>query len=521
MFAGCFPDGLRNFKNRRYNSIMTTTTRRLYTAEQVRRLDESAIEAHGIPGIELMERAGRSVFDVMGQSYPDANSCLIFCGGGNNGGDGYIVARLAREAGREVLVCALKSPDSLAGDAATAARRWHDSGGDTRPWPVKDIDRYDLVIDALLGTGLESEPRGDYGAAIDLMNHSDRPVLAVDIPSGLNADTGLIMGRATEAQITVTFIGRKRGLYTADGPDYAGKVKFSDLQTPDSVRETIKNSGILIRENIVRSLPRRRRNSHKGAFGWLLGIGGNSSMSGAVRLCGEAALRSGAGKVTLATNPEHAALVNLACPELMVRGVRRGKQLHGLLQQVDVIAIGTGLGQTSWSEDLFKTCMNTQVPIVLDADGLNILARLYPEMGGKKLPRGNWILTPHPAEAGRLLGCKPGEVQKDRVGVAQDLAKRFDAVVALKGCGTVVADSSGRYAICPLGNPGMASAGTGDVLTGVIGAMVAQHLDLWEATTTGVVVHAHAGDMAASLVGERGMLASDLTDQLPAVLNPD
>jgi NAD(P)H-hydrate epimerase len=500
---------------------MTVTAGRLYTAEQVRRLDESAIDAHGIPGIDLMERAGRSVFDSTRRAFPDSVNWLIFCGAGNNGGDGYIVARLAREAGLDVVVCALKSIDSLSGDAATAASRWRAAGGESRPWPVRDTGRYDLVVDALLGTGLDRPPHGDYAAAIDLINSSPAAVVAVDIPSGLNADTGNVMGKAVESDLTVTFIGRKRGLYTADGPDYAGAVQFSDLQTPYSVRDSVPNSGILVRENIIiQNLPVRRRNSHKGSFGWMLGIGGNSSMSGAVRLCGEAALRSGAGKVTLATSPDHAALVNLACPELMVRGIRRGKQLQALLSQVDVIVIGTGLGQTSWSEDLFKTCMKTKVPIVLDADGLNILARLYPEMGSRALPRGNWILTPHPAEAGRLLGTRPSEVQQDRVAVAQQLAERYDAIVVLKGCGTVIADQEGRYAICPLGNPGMASAGTGDVLAGVIGAMVAQHLGLWDAATTGVVAHARAGDLAAVEVGERGMLASDITARLPVVLNP-
>jgi NAD(P)H-hydrate epimerase len=493
----------------------------LYTADQVRRLDQSAIEAHAIPGIELMERAGRSVFDSARMAFPDARNWLVLCGGGNNGGDGYIVARLAHEAGLQVEVCTLKSMESLSGDAAKAASRWLETGGSTHPWPENEPGKFDLVIDALLGTGLDRAPDGDFAAAIELINKSGVAVVAVDIPSGLNADTGNVMGLATEADLTVTFIGRKRGLYTADGPDYAGIVQFSDLQTPETVRKSVPDSGFLIRENVIaENLPRRRKNSHKGSFGWVLGIGGNSSMSGAVRLCGEAALRSGAGKVTLATNPDHAALVNLACPELMVRGVRRGKQLQVLLQQVNVIVIGTGLGQTSWSEDLFRTCMKTSVPIVLDADGLNILARLYPEMGNKALPRGNWILTPHPAEAGRLLGCGPGEVQKDRVGIAQKLSERYDAVVVLKGCGTVVADQTGRYAICPLGNPGMASAGTGDVLAGVIGAMVAQHLDLWSSATTGVVAHAQAGDLAAMEIGQRGLLASDITDRLPAVLNP-
>lgn len=516
------PGGITvSFDFHRYNSIMTVTAGRLYTAEQVRRLDENAIEAHGIPGIDLMERAGQSVFESARMAFPAAKKWLIFCGGGNNGGDGYIVARKVREAGLNVDVCALKSMDSLSGDAATAARRWQEAGGETLHWPLQATGSYDLLVDALLGTGLDSAPRGDFALAIDLMNESPAAVIAVDVPSGLNSDTGNVMGMATRADLTVTFIGRKRGLYTADGPDYAGAVQFSDLETPDSVRDSISDSGILIRENIIGDLlPVRRRNSHKGSFGWVLGIGGNSSMSGAVRLCGEAALRSGAGKVTLATSPDHAALVNLTCPELMVRGVRRGKQLQTLLKQVDVIVIGTGLGQTSWSEDLLKTCMKTKVPIVLDADGLNILARLFPEMGRHALPRGNWILTPHPAEAGRLLGIRAGAVQQDRVSVAQQLSERYNAIVILKGCGTVVADQKGRYAICPLGNPGMASAGTGDVLAGVIGAMVAQKLDLWDAATAGVVAHARAGDLAAGQLGERGMLASDITNRLSTVLNP-
>lgn len=501
---------------------MAASADRLYTAEQVRKLDRSAIEAHGIPGIELMERAGSSVFAAAQSAFPQTRNWLVFCGAGNNAGDGYVVARLALQAGLEVSICALKPPDRLAGDAATAAARWHQAGGRTRPWPAGSPERVELLVDALLGTGLDREPEGDYAAAIQWMNASGRPVVAVDIPSGLDADTGVVRGTAVRARLTVTFIGNKRGLFTADGQDYAGEVRFAALDTPDSVRDSISDSGILLRENLIaENLPKRPRNSHKGSFGWVLGIGGNSSMSGAVRLCGEAALRSGAGKVTLATVRDHAALVNLTCPELMVRGVRRGKELRTLLQQVDVSVIGTGLGQTSWSEDLFKTCMQTRVPIVLDADGLNILARLYAEMGRRKdLPRGNWILTPHPAEAGRLLDCPAREIQQDRVAAALRIAERFDATVVLKGCGTVVAEPGGRYGICPLGNPGMASAGTGDVLAGVIGALVAQHLDLWNAAATGVVAHAWAGDLAARQVGERGLIASDITARLPQVLNP-
>jgi len=498
---------------------MTDHYTRLYTAEQVRRLDKCAIEGHSIPGIELMELAGASTFDAARLAFPAARKYGVFCGGGNNGGDGYIVARLAREAGLEAVVCALKDPTGLHGDAAIAAQRWRDAGGEVQFWPLDKLEACDLVFDALLGTGLDREPAGDYGAAVDLINRSGKAVVAVDIPSGLNADTGVAMGRAVEADMTVTFIGAKRGLFTADGPDYAGKVKYYDLETPQSVRDSEPDYGILIQESLLGELlPERRRNSHKGSYGWMLGVGGNSGMSGAIRLAGEAALRSGAGKVTLATRSEHAALVNVACPELMVRGVENAGQLETLLGQVDVLVTGTGLGQTSWSEDMLQACLKATIPVVIDADGLNLLARLSLESAA--LPRNNWILTPHPAEAGRLLGCSSREIQSDRVGAALRLAERYEAVIALKGCGTVIAEPQGRYAICPFGNPGMASAGTGDVLAGVIGAMVAQGLDLWDAALAGVLAHALAGDLAAAHSGERGMLASDITAHLPAVLNP-
>ena len=495
---------------------------RLYTAEQVRRLDRCAIEGHGIAGMDLMERAGRCTFEAAREAFPDARRYIVFCGGGNNGGDGYIVARLGIEEGLEIAVCSLKDPGSLHGDAATAADRWKRAGGSPLAWPLEDPASYDLVFDAMLGTGLDREPAGDYGEAIEWINHSGLPVVAVDIPSGLHADTGVALGRATRADLTATFIGSKRGLFTADGPDHAGQVRYFDLETPNSVRDSEPDSGILIQEAIIlTNLPPRRRNSHKGHFGWLLGVGSDLGMSGAIRLCGEAALRSGAGKVTLATRPEHASLVNLNCPELMVRAIPDGGALKPLLSEVDVVVTGTGLGQSEWSEEIFRACMQTPVPVVLDADGLNLLARLFPAIREEIGLPDHWILTPHPAEAGRLLGSTAGEVQSDRVEAALDIAAQYSAIVVLKGCGSVIADPGGRYAICPLGNPGMATAGSGDVLAGVIGAMLAQGLDAWNAALTGVVAHAAAGDLAAELAGERGMMASDITDCLPAVVNYD
>jgi hydroxyethylthiazole kinase-like uncharacterized protein yjeF len=500
---------------------MIEASDRLYTAGQVRRLDVCAIEGHGIPGMDLMERAGGCVFEVARQTFPDARRLLVLCGGGNNGGDGYIVARLALETGLQVDVCSLKSPGELQGDAATAARRWREAGGKPQTWPLPDLGQYDIVFDALLGTGLDREPGGVYAEVIDAVNQAESFVVAIDIPSGLNADTGVVMGRAVVADITVTFIGSKRGLFTADGPDYAGDVYFDTLETPDSVRDSEPNSGILIQEEqILENLPPRLLNSHKGSYGWMLAVGSETGMSGAVRLCGEAALRSGAGKVTIATRREHSALVNLGCPELMVRGMERERELLPLLEGVDTVVAGTGLGQSDWSLEMLRACLKTDKPLVLDADGLNLLARIHAELDAAELPLDHWILTPHPAEAGRLLGRFAREVQADRVGAAQELAEQFRAIVVLKGCGTVVARADGRYAICPLGNPGMATAGTGDVLTGVIGAMLAQGLSPWEAALTGVVAHASAGDLAAEQIGQRGLIASDITAHLPAVLNP-
>jgi NAD(P)H-hydrate epimerase len=495
--------------------MMADQTIRLYTAEQVRGLDKCAIEGHGIPGMTLMEKAGKSTFDVARTAYPSAIKYLVLCGGGNNGGDGYIIARLALEAGLQITVCALKDPGQLAGDALTAANRWQEAGGVARAWPPDEPLDFDLVFDAMLGTGLDREPAGEYGDAVEFINRSGKPVIAVDIPSGLNADTGVAMGRAVEANQTVTFIGEKRGMYTADGPDHVGIISYSDLETPMSVRESQPDHGILIQESmILEYLPERRRNSHKGNFGWVLAVGGTEGMSGAVRLAGEAALRSGAGKVTIATRSGHAALVNMSCPELMVKAVEEPVQLDGLLGEVSVVVTGTGLGQADWSVQMLGACLGASRPLVIDADGLNLLAG---EFSGSTLPP--CVLTPHPAEAGRLLGCSARDIQSDRVGTALELAKRRQATVALKGCGTVIADPSGRYAICPFGNPGMATAGSGDVLAGVIGAMIAQGLGLWDAALCGVLAHALAGDQAAARAGERGMIATDITGRLPFVLN--
>ncbi|NND45469.1 MAG: NAD(P)H-hydrate dehydratase [Xanthomonadales bacterium] len=494
---------------------MSELPTKLYTAEQVRALDACAIGDHGIAGFELMSRAGQALFDASRGLVPGARTWLVFCGAGNNAGDGYVTATLAAGAGLDVRVIALSPPDRLAGDAARAADAWTSAGGQVTAWV--DFDRSagaDLGVDARLGTGLARPVGGAYAEAVDWINASGVPCVAADIPSGLDADTGRAMGHAVVARQTVTFIGLKRGLFTGAGPDHTGALVFAGLEVPDSVYTAIQTSGNLIDErNIRHYLKPRKRAAHKGDFGHLLVLGGDLGMPGAPRLCGEAGLRTGAGLVSILTHPDHAAQLNATRPELMVHGCTRSDSGKALIARATVLAMGPGLGTSAWSAKWPAMCVTSGLPAVLDADALNLLAAKQ-----FQLPPGAWVLTPHPGEAARLLACDIAAVEQDRVGSAQAIAARYGAVAVLKGCGTVIAEPGGRYGICALGNPGMATAGSGDVLTGVIGALMAQGLDPWAAATTGVVVHAAAGDLAADRLGQRSLLAGDIIDHLHRVL---
>lgn len=495
---------------------MSDASYKLYTAAQVRGIDYAAIHELNIAGYELMCRAGRAVVDVAREAYPDAGRWLIMCGPGNNGGDGYVVARLAVEAGMDVKLCSLVDPRQLKGDAARAYSDWQADGGEVFFWPLPENDRFDLALDALLGTGIDRAVGGEYRGAIAFLNQLDCPKLAIDIPSGLNADTGSPMGCAVQAQNTVTFVGRKRGMYTADGPDYCGVIHFDDLAIPAAAasKQATGAGTLLTPELLAGVLKPRPRNSHKGSFGQVLAVGGIKGMGGAIRLCGEAALRSGAGRVTLATDPAHAGWVNLGRPELMVKAVGTATDLQSLLNRDFVVAVGPGLGITDWSRTLLETCLESASALVVDADGLNLLGQ---QSQRDHVVRDHWILTPHPAEAARLLACEVSEIQHDRVHSALAIARRFGACVVLKGCGTIVADASGEYAICPSGNPGMATAGSGDVLTGIIAALLAQGLTCYNAARIGVLAHARAGDFAAANLGEMAMIAGDIIDALPEV----
>ena len=487
----------------------------LYRAAQVRALDRVAIEGHGIPGLTLMRRAGEAAFNLLRRRWPAAQRILVICGIGNNAGDGYVVAKLAHAAGLQASVVQLGDPGRLAGDALTCADAYRAAGGEIEGFEQLPA-RCDLIVDAVFGTGLEREVVGRWRDALEAVNTHRAPVLALDIPSGLHADSGAVMGVAVRAAATVSFIGLKRGLYTGQGPGCCGEIRFESLQVPAAIyaSELLSARRIDWQQQAQRLAPRDGA-AHKGDFGHLLVVGGERGLSGAARLAGEAGARAGAGLVSIATRVEHAAMLNLVRPELMVHGVEEPAALAPLLRRATVAAVGPGLGQGAWGRALLGQLLQTRLPLVVDADALNLLAQ-------DPAQRDDWVLTPHPGEAARLLGCSTAEVQVDRFAAIEGLQRRYGGVVVLKGAGTLVWDGSTRPpAVCSDGNPGMASGGMGDLLTGLIAALIAQGFTPAEAAECGVCLHAAAADAAAGEGGERGLLASDLLPWLPRLGNPE
>lgn len=487
---------------------MQTLPINLYRNEQIRESEQLAIREHGIESFELMSRAGYAVFQEIIRCCPNAQTFEVFCGSGNNAGDGYIVATLLLRAGLTVCVVSIGEPKQLKGDAQTAYWHYVAAQGMITPFQA-DLDlNSDVIIDALLGSGLNKPVTGHYAAAIAVINQSPAFVLAVDMPSGLDSNTGNVMGVAVKADVTVTFIALHQGLFTGQAADYCGIICYATLAIPESILATQTVSAVRV---INQSLPRRLRCTHKGDYGHVLIIGGEQGYSGAARLAGEAALRVGAGLVSIATRSSHASLINLNRPELMCHGVETTKQLMPLLAKASVIAIGTGLGQSDWAIELLAAVLTTQKPLILDADALNLLAR-------KPVANPNWILTPHPAEAARLLNCSTADIQQDRFAAVSALQAKYQGTVVLKGAGSLIA-SSDTLAVSHTGNAGMASGGMGDVLTGVIAGLIAQGLTLKEAAQQGVYWHGKAADCAAQADGERGLLASDLMHYLRSGVN--
>lgn len=485
----------------------------LYSTSQTRELDRLAIAA-GTPGFDLMQRAGEAVLRLVLEKYPGTQRMLVVCGAGNNAGDGYVVASLASKHRIQADVLPLQAPEKLQGSAAEAVALWQQ--GECKQVARSALEQdYDLIIDAVLGTGLSREVEADYAEVIAAINNHSAKVIAVDVPSGINGDTGAVMGCAVHAVMTMTFIGLNQGLFTGQAPDFTGEVYFNDLGVSNKVYAQLEPVGCRVEQQAVNALlTPRTRTSHKGDCGHVLIIGGNRGMSGAALIAGQAALRAGAGLVTIATRQGHAGFLNLNQPELMCHGVSDLKQLMPLIKWATVIAIGPGLGQDVWAREVFKQAVQADKPLVLDADALNLLSQEFVE-------RSNWVLTPHPGEAARLSGTDASAVQKTRYATARELAEHYRATVLLKGAGSIVVDDQGgAYQLVDKGNPGMASGGMGDCLTGIVAALIGQGLPITEATAAAAYLHGMAGDRVARIHGERGMVATDLLEPLRKLINP-
>nr|WP_284041572.1 NAD(P)H-hydrate dehydratase [Halomonas olivaria] len=494
--------------------MSTSSLRPLYTAAQVRELDRRTI-AGGIESFALMQRAASSAWHSFRSRWPHARSVTVICGSGNNGGDGHVLAALARQSGLKVQRISIKPIEVLQGDVARAAELATAAGVGCEPWQPDTTLVGEVIVDAVLGTGVAGYVEGEVRRAIEAINMASQLVLALDIPSGISADTGAVLGLAVEATCTVTFIGDKIGLHTGDAPAYTGEIDFRPLGVKARAFFDIPPTAWRLDDVLLAEVFKpRARTSHKGSLGHVLIMGGAPGLGGAALLASQAAARLGAGKVSLATAPEHITASLVSCPEVMARSVQGGADAGLLTSQVDVVVVGPGLGQGAWGQAILQSALTSDVPLVVDADALNLLASRWPDMR-----RDNWILTPHPGEAARLLGCSVADVQADRPAAVRTLQKTRGGIVILKGAGSLVAGPSGLM-VCPYGNPGMASGGMGDVLSGMLGTLVAQCDTLEQAAWLGAMVHARAADDAAKATGERGLLASDLASYARVLINP-
>lgn len=482
----------------------------LYSSDQVRELERRAI-AGGVAARELMERAGRAGYLLLRTRWPRARHLAVVCGPGNNGGDGYVLARCAIDAGLKPTLIAVGAEPSGA-DAREARQRCLAAGVSPAHSLDSALAAADVVVDGLLGIGLDRPVSGEMRAAIEAINDCGRPVLALDLPSGLEADTGAVQGVAVHAQATITFIAAKVGLYTGAGRAHTGEIFVDALDLPVTLYRDAPPVARRLCAQALHGLVRpRRADAHKGNFGQVLVIGGQPGMSGAAQLAATAAYRVGAGWVSVATHPERAGLLNVGCPELLSYGINDVADLRPLLARATVIAIGPGLGQSAWAQRLWAAAIDADKPMVVDADALNLLAY-------EPLRRSDWVLTPHPGEAGRLLGTTTTDIQAQRFTALQRLREHYGGVVVLKGSGTLIAGDDEAVTLCTDGNPGMATAGMGDVLTGAIAGLLAQGLSPFNAARLGVWLHAKAGDQAAAS-GAHGMMASDLLPLLRSRLN--
>jgi len=496
-----------------------------FRASVLRDLDRRSADAQGLSEFDLMEHAGVAAFKHLRNLWPRAQRVAVFCGTGNNGGDGWIIARLLRESGLNAEVFVFGAIEKITGAARLAYEAWFDmaqqSPNSSDDWLAlaKPSTEYDLIVDALVGIGFRGPARPDFSELVDAVNRAPIPVLSLDVPSGLNADTGALEGSTVAADATITFIAMKPGLLTGRARDFIGDLTLEPLGTPSSLIDSAQ----IVATSWASDLPHeflhpRRPSAHKGNYGHVLVVGGNVGMGGASILAASAALRGGAGLVTLATRSAHLTAALARHPEVMAHNIDLPEALRPLLQGASTVVIGPGLGVDNWSRACFRLALESAKPLVIDADGLNLLAA---DSSFSCLSQA-CVLTPHPGEAARLAGVTVSDIESDRLHWAKSLAEQYGSTIILKGAGSVVAshDDDSIPHICSAGNSGMASGGMGDVLAGLVGSLMGQGYAAPRAALGGVIAHATAGDQAWREYGI-GLTASDVTSHLGAILTPD
>lgn len=507
-------------------------------AHTIRDIDRIAVEKYGISGLQLMENAGRGVSEIAIRELGSkaASSVVIFCGKGNNGGDGYVAARHLHNAGITAKIFSLCEINELKGDAAANASTWVKMGGavdellsvEALGTALPSIQKADIVIDAIFGTGLSTDVTGLHASAIKSINKNSKKILSIDIPSGIHATTGAVLGEAVRAHFTATMAMPKLGLLLFPGRAHAGAVEIVDIGVP---REAVEGASIkwnlLTGADMTRILRPRKTESHKSSHGHLLILAGSPGLTGAAYMAGTAALRAGAGLATMGVPVSLNDIMEAKTTEVMTIGLPEtadktlGKASYEaarrLLANKTALVIGPGSGNSKEVMELIELIIqDIHVPVVIDADGLNSFA---PKIGSLKGMKTEVVLTPHPGEASRLLNMKIPEIQADRIGAAERLVEMTGATVVLKGAYTVIAHPSGQVYLNPTGNPGLATAGTGDILAGMLGAFLAQGYGALEAAQASVYIHGLAGDEVKKERGELGMIATDLLPHIPRLIN--
>ena len=521
------------------NSDVSTLPSKLYLAEQIKQNESDCAHSVGVDMYQLMEKAGHSVFDCILARFPRAQHILVIAGRGNNGGDAYVVARLARQSGMNVTLLAKGKGAGLGADATVAKQSFISAGGTIldlqEHWQHIESLEVDLIVDGLIGIGLHQELDAFTTNVVMAINTNKAAVISIDVPSGLDSDTGVQQQYSVVANYTVSFIALKPGFFTADGPDCIGQLIYSDLGLRKAFENKVSSTISLIHRNSITAIPARQKNSHKGSYGNVLVIAGSSSMAGAAFMAGKAALRCGVGKVHVICEVGNESIITQLCPELMVCGVT-GDEFNSILQSrldtADCVLIGPGLGQSSWAQqvmtDLLSCDLIASKPVVFDADAINFISQKLRDgnqfvidvMAKKDKP---WVFTPHPLEAARILATTVPEIEKDRLLAVTHLVKKLNSAVVLKGSGSIVGSDFGDLyrSVNLSGNPSMATAGMGDVLSGVIAASFTawglSKKSLQKKLELAVYLHGLAGDFTAN-EAKIGMIATDVIESLPGAI---